>query len=214
MNTLRFREDVDVQAALLPVMDHLKAGGLLAYPTETVYGLGCLLREDALEVLAALKGGRESKPFLLLISSPAEAPNLIWTPAAQKLSERFWPGPLTLALPAHTQAYPARVVSKDGTVAVRVTPHPGLQRLLQRLGQPITSTSANSPGDPPATSVTEVERLLTNAPAARTLILDGGTLQPALPSTVVDCSVDPPRVVRRGAVSIEELRSVLHELHA
>jgi L-threonylcarbamoyladenylate synthase len=214
MTTLPFQSEHDVERALPGVVEHLRSGGLLAYPTETVYGIGCLLRADALEELAAFKGGREHKSFLLLIASPAQAENLIWTPAALKLSAAFWPGPLTLALPARPETYPARVVSSNGTVAVRVTPHPGLQRLLQRLEQPITSSSANLPGTAPATSLRQVEALLTNAAEARTLILDGGTLPPALPSTVVDCSVDPPRVARHGAVTVEELRRVLHELDA
>jgi L-threonylcarbamoyladenylate synthase len=212
MNALSFQTAEDFTRSIPRVLDHLWGGGLLAYPTETVYGLGCLLQPHPLQQLAELKGGREGKPFLMLIGSPDHAPGLVWTTAAGALAEHFWPGPLTLALRTTDPRYPPQVVSPEQTVALRVSPHPGLQLLLQQLGEPLTSTSANLPGSPPATTVAELRLLLTNAPVARTLILDGGQLTPRPPSTLVDCSVEPPRVLRPGAVPIEELRRFVHEL--
>jgi L-threonylcarbamoyladenylate synthase len=200
MTALSFQTDQDFKQAIPRVLDHLWAGGLLAYPTETVYGLGCLLQPQALQQLAGLKGGRQQKPFLMLIGSPDHAPGLVWTTAARILAKNFWPGPLTLALRTTDPRYLPPVVSADQTVAIRLSPHPGLQRLLQELGEPLTSTSANLPGSAPATAVAELRTLLT------------GQLTPKPPSTLVDCSVEPPRVVRVGAVPVEELRRFVHEL--
>lgn len=212
MKVLPFETIADFARAVPEAVAHLQAGGLLAHPTETVYGIGCLLRNQPLEQLAALKGGRAGKSFLLLIARLEDAPGLVWTAAARVLAENFWPGPLTLVLRTADARYPARVVSSAGAVAVRVSPHPGIQLLLAELAEPLTSSSANLPGAPPATTTEELRHLLTNTPWERTLILDGGQLTSKPSSTLVDCSVEPPRLLRAGAVAVEELRRFLHEL--
>lgn len=207
MQILPFSTAGEITAALPAVTTHLKAGGLLAYPTETVYGFGSLLIPDALERLAALKGGRAEKAFLLLIRSPADLPELEWSRPAQVLAEHFWPGPLTLALPAPEGVLPARAYSGH-TVAVRVSPHFGVSAILNAIGQPLTSTSANLPGQPPARSAEQVTDTLARTQQA-VLVLDGGELPPSLPSSLVDCSADPPRLVREGVLSRETLRAVV-----
>lgn len=214
MRILPFRTPADQSASIAEVVPHLKNGGLLAYPTETVYGFGCLLQTEALERLARLKGGREQKPFLLLLPNAAAAAGLQWTPAALALSEAFWPGPLTLALAAPPDAYPERVTGGGGTVAVRVTPHAGVRALLTVLGQPITSTSANLPGHAPATNAQTIVETLAELAAGDILILDGGPARSTTPSTLVDCSVDPPRVLREGAIPAAEIERCLHDLRA
>ncbi|HEX6559290.1 MAG TPA: L-threonylcarbamoyladenylate synthase, partial [Longimicrobiales bacterium] len=176
--------------------------------TETVYGFGCLVRDDALSALAALKSRDAAKPFLLLIREAGDIPQLEWTAAAHKLAEAFWPGPLTLALRVR-EALPARILSSDGTLAVRATPHDGLRALLSALREPITSTSANTPGDPPAASGADAAVVLNELGASAVLILDGGPLPPSAPSTVVDCSGERPRVVREGAVTTEALAQIV-----
>jgi L-threonylcarbamoyladenylate synthase len=184
------------------VRRHLEADGVIAYPTETVYGLGCTLRPAALERLAAFKGER---PFLLLIRDRREAAGLAWSPAAERLADAFWPGPLTLALDDPDHAYPPQVRGPDGAVAVRVSPHPGIDDLLAAAGGPVTSTSANRPGEPPALDAAAA------ADAGRAiqalLVLDGGPLPPSMPSTVVRCGARV-RILREGALARRDLETV------
>jgi tRNA threonylcarbamoyl adenosine modification protein (Sua5/YciO/YrdC/YwlC family) len=199
---------VEVAGAL----DHLRAGGVLAYPTETVYGFGCRLDGEALGRLRELKS-REEGPFLLLIEGMSGARDLEWSAEARLLAEAVWPGPLTLVLPDPGKAYPAAVRGPTGGVAVRDTPHPVARRLVQALGEPLTSTSANRRGEPPARSPGEVSRVLEGLdPGARVAVLHGGTLPPSPPSTIVDCTSHPPRVLREGALPVATLRDVVPEI--
>jgi L-threonylcarbamoyladenylate synthase len=204
----------DVMSAVPAITEHLRAGGVMGYPTETVYGFGGLLSERALERVAQLKTRDENKPFLLLVSNPAQCAQLEWNERARKLAQAFWPGPLTLALMATSGEFPQRVLSRQGTVAVRETPHAGLRALLDSLGEPITSSSANLPRRAPAASADEVAEILAQLDAADVLLLDGGSLPPAEPSTLVDCSVDPPRVLRVGSIAVESLREVVEQIDA
>lgn len=208
MKRIDFRDAEAVREALPLITTHLRGGGIIAYPTETVYGFGGILSPFALKRLAELKKRDTGKPFLLLVSDPAQCAQLEWNESARKLAQAFWPGPLTLALRATSGEYPAEVLSERDTVAVRVTPHPCLRMLLDTLGEPITSSSANLRGEAPARSADEVERVLETLSASDVLLLDGGTLPPAEPSTLVDCSSEPPRVLRDGAISVDDLKSV------
>jgi L-threonylcarbamoyladenylate synthase len=195
------------------VAEHLRGEGLICYPTETVYGLGCALVPAALERLAALKARNDHKPFLLLVAGRESLPGLHWTAEAAQLAEVFWPGPLTLALRAESDAYPRWVVGERGTVAVRWSPHPGIGAVIEALGSPLTSTSANLPGAPPATSAEEamaVVRALGDP--AGLWLLDGGPLPASAPSTIVDCSGRRPRILRAGAIGPELLRTVVGDL--
>jgi len=211
MDTLPFGSIEEVEQAIPRVLDHLRAGGVVAYPTETVYGFGCALRPDGLARLRALKHRVETKPFLLLIARPEDAPGLAWTPAARRLARTFWPGPLTLAVAAN-DSFPRDVRSADGTVAVRATSHPGMRRLLEVFGAPITSTSANAPGEAAAFDAEGAVRVIERLGGADVLVLNGGTLPSTLPSTVVDTSRVPPRVVRAGAVPVSALRNAIGEV--
>jgi L-threonylcarbamoyladenylate synthase len=213
LTELPFCTAAEQEAAATPAVVHLRAGGLLAHPTETVYGLGCTLDIDPLERLARIKGGRSEKAFLLLVADPAHAPGLCWTEAAHRLTAAFWPGPLTVALKAEGSVYPAHVLGPGRTVALRRPGHAGLQRLLHQLAAPITSTSANRPGEKPLLTAGEVRNWLTGPEAnASFLLLDAGTLTPSAPSTLVDCSEPVPRLARPGAISFDDLKRVVHEL--
>lgn len=195
------------------VAEHLRSGGLVAYPTETVYGFGCALRREALDALAALKSREGVKPFLLLVGDARALQGVRWTEPARRLAAAFWPGPLTLALPAEEGAFPAGVLSPGGTVAVRVSPHPGVQAILRVLPRPLTSTSANLPGASPARDADEVAEVLRALGATESvLIVDGGRLPPSAPSTLVDCSREPPRVLRVGALPLAALRGAVPEI--
>lgn len=205
----------EVEAALGGTIAHLQNGGILAYPTETVYGFGTMIDRDAVERLVQLKRRPPAKPFLLLISdTPMLARiGLHLTRSASMLAAKHWPGPLTLVLPGGERRVPERLRGPEGGIAVRWTPHPGLQRLISALGDPITSTSANLPGQPPAVSSGEVVSQWAGAIASGSIrLLDGGRLPPSEASTVVDCTGRVPRVIRPGALPAATLRQTVPDL--
>jgi L-threonylcarbamoyladenylate synthase len=210
-----FWSPAEIDAALAPVIAHLQAGRVLAYPTETVYGFGGAVDHEAVEQLVALKGRPPGKPFLLLVSSSEMVAglDLHLAPYAAGLAARHWPGPLTLVLPGGEGRIPARLRGPEGGVAVRWTSHPGIARLLEAYGDPITSTSANRPGVPPATAASEVVEQWNDAIAReRLMVLDGGRLTDSPPSTVVDCTGPRPRVIRPGAIAAATLRESVPDL--
>jgi L-threonylcarbamoyladenylate synthase len=206
---LPFQSSNDVEAAI-PVVDaHLDRGGLLAYPTETVYGLGSNPSAPALAALARLKGRPPDKPFLLLVSGTAmaEAWGLVMSPSAKALSAAFWPGPLTLVLRGGEGRLPEELRGREGGIAVRHTSHVGMARLLAATGRPITSTSANRPGDPAAPGPDRIREVFHDEVArGDLLVLDGGVLGNVPPSTLVDCTGPMPRMIREGAIPRAELR--------
>jgi L-threonylcarbamoyladenylate synthase len=184
---------------------------VLAYPTETVYGFGGGIDRDSVDALIRLKGRPKDKPFLLLIADSALLAKLDLTlPSfATNLAARFWPGPLTLVLPGGEKRVPEALRGPEGGIAVRWTSHQALQTLIRAHGDAITSTSANRPGVPPATSAREIREQWPDALASGQLrVLDGGTLQTSAPSTVVDCTGRAPRVIRPGAITAQRLREI------
>ena len=207
--TLPFRSDREIDAAIPVVREHLAHGGLLAYPTETVYGLGSGPRVPALDALARLKGRAADKPFLLLVSSRAmvEEWGLVLSTAARALAAAFWPGPLTLVLPGGEGKLPDQLRGREGGIAVRYTSHSGIARLVAATGEPLTSTSANRPGHPPAPGADRIREVFAEEVArGDLLVLDGGVLGNVPPSTLVDCTSPVPRLVREGAIPRTELR--------
>lgn len=188
---------------------HLRSGGLLAYPTETVYGLGGLVEAGPLRALAALKRRDADKPFLLLLPDPQAAGGLVWNRCARRLAERLWPGPLTLVLPDPGHSFPTRVRGGSGGVAVRMSPAPVVRQILDEVGAPITSTSANPPGGAPARSGKEAWEVARALKAGEHLwVVDAGELPPAPASTIVDCTLRDPVVLRAGALDASELREI------
>ena len=199
----------EVDASLRDTIAHLNQRRVLAYPTETVYGFGGGVDHESVRNLVALKSRALGKPFLMLIAGVdmLSRLDLRMTHAASSLAARFWPGPLTLVLPGGDRRVPPALRGPEGGVAVRWTSHPALGRLIRAYGDPITSTSANRPGTPPADSAAVIIRDWWDAVARGQLrVLDGGTLKPSEPSTVVDCMGARPRVIRPGAVPLAELR--------
>lgn len=205
----------EVGAAIPATIAHLQEGGILAYPTETVYGFGTMIDRDAVEKLVQLKRRPPAKPFLLLISdTPMLARiGLHLTRSASMLAARHWPGPLTLVLPGGERRIPERLRGPEGGIAVRWTSHPGLQRLISALGDPITSTSANLPGQPAAVTSSEIVQQWGSEIARGTIrLLDAGRLPPSAASTVVDCTGRVPRVIRPGALPAATLRESVPDL--
>jgi L-threonylcarbamoyladenylate synthase len=205
-----FTTPEEARGAIPEVVRHLRSGGLLAYPTETVYGLGSRANTPDVQALASLKGRAPGKPFLLLVSSRemAEGQGLAFTESARALARAFWPGPLTLVLPGGGGRLPDLLRGPEGGIAVRWTSHPLIVNLVAELGEPLTSTSANIPGLPPAPGAEAVLRDFRDAVASgQLMVLDGGVLGNRPPSTVVDCTGPQPRIIRPGAVSLAELRA-------
>jgi L-threonylcarbamoyladenylate synthase len=178
----------------------LAAGGVVAFPTETFYGFGVhALDAAAVRRLFHLKGRPESRPILVLVDDPARIPSFaVVPPAAERLMARHWPGPLTLVLGARP-GVPVELTAGTGTVGVRQPAHAVPRALAAAFGGPVTAPSANITGEPPPTTAEEVVRTFGGQVD---LILDGGATPGGPPSTVLDVTVDPPRVVRAGAVQV------------
>lgn len=206
---LPYQTATEIARAIPQVASHLKAGKLLAYPTETVYGLGSAPTVSALAALAKLKGRPEGKPFLLLISGRkmAEEWGLVFNASASALAEAFWPGPLTLVLRGGEGRLPDELRGREGGIAVRYTSHAGIRQLVAATGKPLTSTSANRPGGPPAPGADRLVELFGDEErSGELLVLDGGVLGNVPPSTLVDCTDVMPKMVREGAIPRAELR--------
>jgi L-threonylcarbamoyladenylate synthase len=205
----------EVEASIAGTLAHLAANGVLAYPTETVYGFGGAIDSASVERLVAVKRRPEGKPFLLLISNSGmiERLGLQFSRSASLLAARFWPGPLTLVLSGGERRVPQRLRGPEGGVAVRWTPHAGLQRLISAIGDPLTSTSANRPGLPPAMSAADILSSWSAEVSSGVIrLLDGGTLKASSPSTVVDCTAKRLRVIRPGAIPAAVLRESVPDL--
>jgi L-threonylcarbamoyladenylate synthase len=206
---LPFRTPAEVAKAIPPTVNHLAQDALLGYPTETVYGLGSGPSEPALAKLAKLKGRQRGKPFLLLVDSRemAEEWGLVFSASARALSDAFWPGPLTLVLRGGEGRLPDELRGREGGIAVRHTSHRGVAQLVKASGRPLTSTSANRPGGPPAPGPDRlVELWREEVERGDLLVLDGGVLGNVPPSTLVDCTGPVPALIREGAIPRSELR--------
>jgi L-threonylcarbamoyladenylate synthase len=212
---LPLRTPADAELAAPAVAEQVGRHQLLAYPTETVYGLGSAAEPRSLARLAALKGRQARKPFLLLVANRgmAEAAGLVFTAAANALAEAFWPGPLTLVLRGGEGKLPDGLRGPEGGIAVRHTSNPAVARLIALLDQPLTSTSANTPGQPPAPGAEQiVDRFRSAYDAGDLLVLDGGTLGNVPSSTIVDCTGYQPALIREGALPRAELRAAVGRL--
>jgi L-threonylcarbamoyladenylate synthase len=188
-------------AALARAAAVLRDGGLVAFPTETFYGLGAAAGDAAaVRRVFAVKGRAESKPLLVLVDSIAMAETLACevTPRARELMARHWPGALTLVLRARP-GLPRELTGGTETIGVRLSPHPVARGLVRALGAPVTAPSANREGAPPPTTAAEVLRAFDGA---IDLVLDGGATAGGLPSSVVDVTGEAPRVLRQGTVTL------------
>jgi len=188
----------------------LRGHGVLALPTETYYALAVNpFDPTALARLYLLKERPAEKPVLVLIAGPEmlfQAARLV-PAAAMPLMEAFWPGPLTVILPARPDL-PELLTGGTGTIGVRQPRQPVVCRLMAALGLPLTGTSANLSGGKPLTTAAEVAR---EFGAGVDLVLDTGICPGGLPSSIVDVTVSPPRLVRAGAIKFAALKIVIPE---
>ncbi len=178
----------------------IRGGGVVAFPSETSYGLAASIRHiHALEQIYAIKRRARNKPLLVLISDPSQLDLLVsQIPSiAPSLIRRFWPGPLTLLFPARP-GLPWPLCGDTKKVGIRISSHPWAQALVRALGDPMTATSANLSGHPPGCTAREVlDQLRSPGPD---YILDGGLTSGGAPSTILDISISPPHIVRKGAI--------------
>jgi L-threonylcarbamoyladenylate synthase len=195
-------------ACLEQAVDILQAGGIVACPTETYYGLAVdASQEAALQRLVALKGRPLVKPLLVLVADRPMVEQVAFqiSSRAERLMDYFWPGALTIILPARPSLSPA-LTAGTGTIGVRQSSHSLAQRLTAVYGRPLTGTSANRSHHPPLLFAEEVAKEFGNA---IDLILTGSPGRGGLPSTVVDLTREPPLLVRPGAIALEEIEQVV-----
>ncbi len=194
--------------AIRRAVEVLHSGGLVAFPTDTVYGLAALLHDSsAIDRLYEAKDRETNKAIAVLVGEIAQLPGvtLDLTECASRLAERFWPGALTLVVPRHP-SLPGNL-SPLPTVGVRMPDHSFTRDLLRRSG-PLATTSANLSGQP---SPTTAEEVLAQLGGRIEMVLDGGVCPGGVPSTVVDCTTPEPKILRLGAISQEEIFNTLSE---
>ena len=195
--------DVLVRAA-----EAIRAGGVVVFPTDTLYGLAADPRSArAVESVFRLKGRPAAEPLPLVAADvdQVERQAAVMSPLARRLAAAFWPGPLTLVLTASPALAP-EVTAGTGTVAVRVPAHAVARQLAALAGCPLTATSANRSGDPPADTA---EAAAAGLEAGLSGILDAGRTPGGAPSTIVDARGDGPRLVRAGAIAFERVLASL-----
>ena len=191
----------------------LRAGGLVAFPTETVYGLGALALDPlAVRAIYAAKGRPATNPVIVHVPSVAEARGLCasFPPEAERLCAAFWPGPLTLVLPRAAMV-PDEVTAGGGTVAVRAPDHPAAQALLKLVGAPIAAPSANRSEH---VSPTAAAHVLADLRGRIDAVLDGGACKLGIESTVLSLAHGAPRLLRAGAISRARLEALLGPIAA
>ena len=189
----------------------LKRRGIIAVPTETFFALAVNpFQEEALARLFALKDRSPEKPVLVMVAGPAMLPQVVREipEAGNRLMARFWPGPLSIICPSLPHL-PRLLTGGTGTIAVRQPRQALTCRLIAALGFPITGTSANRAGGRPGIRAEEVAREFGDH---LDLILEAGPCPGGLPSTIVDVTISPPRLVRAGAVATAELSQIIPEL--
>lgn len=198
-------DDPDGRAAAVEV---LRGGGLVALPTDTVYGICVALETDGgVERLFQVKRRPPDKGIMLLLESVDQAPRIgVMTPAAAALAEACWPGGLTVVVPQRQDlSLPAALTAGTPTIGLRVPDHPAPRTLAGGVG-PLPTTSANVSGLPEARNGREI---LDQLGETIDLILDGGPAHGGSASTVVDCTAEMPRILRVGAVPLERLIAIL-----
>jgi L-threonylcarbamoyladenylate synthase len=190
-------------------LEVLRAGGLVAIPTETVYGLAAdASNEEAVRRIFAAKGRPADHPLIVHVAQASQLDD--WSrevpPAARLLADACWPGPLTVLVPKASHVLPVVTGGRD-TVGVRVPAHPLTTELLQRFGGGLAAPSANRFG---RVSPTTAEHVIADLGDLVDLVLDGGPCPIGVESTIVDCTVDPPQVLRPGGIPTEQIEALLH----
>ena len=184
----------------------LQDGGIIAFATETVYGLGCdTFNQNAIETVYRLKNRPKQNPTIAHIDEVSWAHRLTdsWTPECDKLAEAFWPGPLTIVLPKK-ETVPATACGGRNTIAIRLPSHPVARQLLARFGHPISAPSANKSGYISPTTAKHVEEEF----GGEVTVLDGGQCKEGIESTVLSLVIEPT-ILRPGTISLFEIEEII-----
>ena len=196
----------DNSCAISHAVDVIQHGGLVAFPTDTVYGLAALpFKVEYVEGLFSAKGRNNTRAVAILVGDYPDLQRVVdkFDERSLRLAHRFWPGPLTLVV-SKLPALPD-VLSRDGTIGVRMPDHPVALELLRKIG-PLAVTSANISGEDNANTAEEVHRQLSGRVH---LIVDGGKTSGGVPSTVLDCISQSLRVLRQGPITLETIETAL-----
>jgi L-threonylcarbamoyladenylate synthase len=207
MTILSTNTPAQFQAAVHEAVRLLQAGEIVALPTETVYGLAAnAFKASAVERIFAVKGRPSHNPIIVHVATIEMARACVrqWTLLAQKLSEAFWPGPLTLVLP-RSDRIPNVVTAEGNTVGIRWPNHPVIQAVIEECGFPLAAPSANPSGQVSPTTAEHVARSLGDQIP---LVVDGGPAEIGIESTVLDVSCNPPAILRPGMIHPESLTAV------
>ena len=184
----------------------IKQGGVIAFPTRCLYGLGAdAFNPDAVERMVQIKQRPDNKPILVLIDTRNRLKSLVThiPPAADAIIEAFWPGRVTLVFEARDMLA-VQLTAQTGKIGVRLPGHPAASALVKHLKGPVTGTSANLSGRAGCHRAQDLEP---QSAGRLDLILDAGTLMGGVGSTVVDVTVDPPRIIREGQVATNDILS-------
>jgi L-threonylcarbamoyladenylate synthase len=198
----------EVKSAILSAVGVLRAGGVVAFPTETFYGLGAdISNETGIRKIFEVKSRGYHQPLLILIPSVRILPGLVLEipPSAKTLMSAFWPGGLTIVFRAAESLSPL-LTAGTGKIGIRLSSHPLAIAIAEALGGPITGTSANVTGISPCRHAKEVKEHLGTVVD---LILDGGRTPGGMSSTLVDVTAIPPRILREGAVSRDRIQALI-----
>jgi L-threonylcarbamoyladenylate synthase len=201
----------DMEKQIKQAVNILKNGGVVAYPTDTVYGLGaCMTDIKAVDRIFQVKGRPKGMALPVLLSDLKQIEEIVtdFTPAAKRLADEFFPGALTIILPK-SDYVPDIITGGGRTVAFRIPNHPVPLALVKGLGKPIVGTSANLSGHPSALSAAEVQNQIGDK---IDMVIDGGKCPGGIESTVIDLSGEKPVIRRQGAISIEKLRKILPDI--
>jgi L-threonylcarbamoyladenylate synthase len=202
MTLIRVDRSLDLPPQLQPAVEVLQRGGVLIFPTDTVYGIGCdALNETAVERVFHVKGREAGKPLPVLVASVDDVPKLVRDvpPLARELMEKFLPGGVTVVLPKR-ESVPEIVTAGTDTIGVRMPDHPVTLALLRWSGIALTAPSANFSGEPPAQRIADLPTALLEQVD---LVIDDGDAPGGVPSTVVDVTSQPPRILREGWRAME-----------
>lgn len=186
----------------------LEDGGVIVYPTDTLYGLGCLFnREDSLLRLFEAKGRPQHMPLPVMIGEKDDVTTLAVNVSADawKAADVFWPGALTIVLEARRDI-PRLLLGGGTSIGIRLPDSDLCREIVRRAGFPVVTTSANRTGEPPIMSVSELPGAIADCGAQ--LIIDGGAIERGIPSSVIDLSGGKPVLLREGSISYEELKQV------
>ncbi|MFH1947024.1 MAG: L-threonylcarbamoyladenylate synthase [Candidatus Magasanikbacteria bacterium] len=190
----------------LEIVEELKKGKTLVYPTETVYGLGCdATNQSAVDKIFEIKKRQENKSVLVLVPSVAMAMSYVeWNEKLEKISQKYWPGPLTVVMKAKPDCQLAKgVVAEDGTVAFRVTGHPLCSEISEALNRPLVSTSANITFQKSPSDIKGVLEIFGKAEVKPDMVIDAGELPCISPSTIIKIKDGEVVVLRQGELVID-----------